>query len=520
MRLLSSLLAVLTISTSAQAEEIRPLQELLSAAECNPGPIDGLWGGQTERALMLLLRDSELRIERPIKPQDIVLLQSAGLVCPPIRSTLDFVEGPFRGAFRSIASTDVRDLGCTECNPITRIIATPDFDGDGTSEIVLSMEAFDSDDRPTDVPIDILVLNADGQPYDGFRDRISRVHARQAIVADLNSDGVDDLFIAAHGKDGAPFPGENDVLILSAADGTHYDASGTHLPYLESMSHGASAGDIDGDGDLDIVIITNAGGGRSGLSNYFLINQGDGRFELSRGELHLPRQAQSDNAFLTAQLVDVDQNGAVDLLLAGAGDARQASLLIFGNGDGTFSSPITLPIPNWRTTIFTTDIDAKDIDGDGDLDIVLLHTGRFDGKNFKGIFIQILVNRGMKFYDETEFRMWPQNFDDSGKFNIAHNINLVDLNADGSLDFVVQSLNPLWKNAPGDVPPQIGLNRGNGFFDPVVQGWPRTNSWSGRQLVPISLEGNITFAGLSLNGLNDGGFRPIGHRLFVFRRLP
>ena len=520
MRFLASLFAMLTISTSAQADGIRALQELLASAQCNPGPIDGFWGGQTERALMLLLRDSELRFERPITPQDITLLQSADLACPPLRSTLDFVDGPFRGSFRGVTSTDVRDLGCTECNPIMRIIATPDLDGDGTSEIVLSMESFDRDDRPTDVPIEILILHSDGQPYQAFQNRISRVHARQAIVADFNSDGVDDLFIAAHGKDGAPFPGENDVLILSAADGTHYDASGTHLPYLESMSHGASAGDIDGDGDLDIFVITNAGGGRSGLSNYFLINQGNGRFELSRGESHLPRQAQSDNAFLTAQFVDVDQNGAVDLLLAGAGDERQASLLIFGNGDGTFSSPLTLPPPNWRTTIFTTDIDAKDIDGDGDLDIVLLHTGRFDGKNFKGIFIQILVNRDMKFYDETEFRIWPQNFGQPGDFNIAHNINLVDLNTDGSLDFVIQSLNPLWKNAPGDVPPQIGLNRGNGFFDPVAPGWPRTNGWSGRQLVPILSDGNITFAGLSLNGLNDGGFRPIGHRLFVFGRLP
>jgi hypothetical protein len=286
------------------------------------------------------------------------------------------------------------------------------------------------------------------------------------------------------------------------------------------MSHGATAGDIDGDGDLDILIITNAGGGRSRLPNYFLINQGDGRFELSRGELHLPRQAQSDNAFLTAQLVDVDKNGRVDLLLAGSGDERQASLLMLGDGDGAFSSVITLPRPDWGTTILTTDIDAIDIDADGDMDIVLLHTGRFGNQNFKGFFIQILINHNMQFIDETQFRIWPQSFDRPEELNISHNINFVDLNGDGALDFVIQSLNPLWKNTPGDVPPQIGLNRGNGFFDPIIPTWPRSNSWSGRQLAPISLGGSSTLAGLSLNGLNDGGFRPIGHRLFVFRPLP
>lgn len=521
MRFLAPAFVGLTLATALHAEEVRPLQELLADASCNPGPIDGMWGGRTERALRVLLRDSDLDIERPITSEDIAALQEANLSCPVPRTDLTLVDGPFNGVFRRVATTDVRELGCPDCAPTARILATPDLDGDGTSEILLSMESFDVNFNPTNVPIELAIFRADGQPYEGFVDTISRMHAREAAVADFNSDGLDDVFIAAHGQDGRPFPGENDALILSTSDGTHINASDSHLPYLESMSHGTAAGDIDNDGDVDILVFTNAGGGRSGLSNYVLLNQGDGRFELSRGDRHLPRQAQSANAFLTGTLVDVDQDGSLDLLLAGSGDDRQGNLMVIGNGDGTFSDPMTLPRPDWSTTTWTTDMDAEDIDGDGDRDLVLLHTGRFAGQRYKGVFVQILVNRGMTFTDETAFRMWPQVWDAPEIYHLAHNISFADLNRDGALDIVVQSLNPLWKDVSGDVPPHIGLNRGDGVFDPVSPDWPRTFGYEGRQLLPMVPEGVSTIAGVSLNGLNENdGFRPLGHHLQVLRPRP
>lgn len=513
-------LACAILPIAVHAEEVRPLQELLADASCDPGPIDGMWGGQTERALEVLLRDAVLDIERPITPEDIAALREAELSCPEQRTELTLVEGPFIGVFRRVATTDVRDLGCPDCAPTMRILATPDLDGDGTSEIVMSMESFDINFDATNVPIELVIVRADGRPYEGFADTISRIHPREAAVADFNGDGLDDVFIAAHGQDGRPFPGENDVLILSTTDGTHVDASDTHLPYLEAMSHGTTAGDIDNDGDVDILVFTNAGGGRSGLSNYVLMNQGDGTFDLSRGNAHLPRQAQSDNAFLTGTLVDVDQDGALDLLMAGAGDDRQANLMLMGTGDGTFADAVTLSRPDWNTTTWTTDIDAEDIDADGDRDLVLLHAGRFGGQKFKGVFVQILINRGMTFTDETAFRMWPQVWNEPESYNLAHNISFADLDGDGALDFIIQSLNPLWEDAVGDVPPHIGLNRGDGVFDPVRQDWPRTFGYEGRQLLPIVLEGAQTIAGMSLNGLNGNGFRPLGHHLQVLRPLP
>lgn len=433
---------------------------------------------------------------------------------------LRFAPGPFTASARLVASTDVRQYGCSDCGPTMRLLGTPDLNGDGNSEIILAMESFTKDGTASNVPLPIIILQADGQPYRGISTNLRRVHAREAIIADFNGDGRDDVFIVAHGMDRQPFPGEQNVLLLSQPDGTHRDVSATHLPQMDDMSHGAAAGDIDGDGDVDIVVVTNAGGGRAKVSNYFLINDGTGRFSFSSGSNHLPAGTpRRDDHFLTAELVDINNNGINDLVFAGEGHNGSPSLLMLGNGRGGFGQPLRLPVSPFGRRTFTTDIAAVDINSDGLLDLVLLNTGTINGRPFTGINIQILIQQANgSFTDETSQRMWDQRGAAVPGVLIPHSINFVDLNGNGYLDFVVQSLNPLWKQRPGDVPPQIGINDASGRFSPVTPNWPSTSGYSFRQMLPIKINGRWRLAGNSLNGLNEAsGFWALGHHLQIYR---
>lgn len=152
--------------------------------------------------------------------------------------------------------------------------------------------------------------------------------AGQNVIGDFNADGRLDLYIADSGV--GNHNGFRDSYFLSQSDGTLLENSETHLsaPNFKVFDHGAATGDIDADGDLDIVITDLAQGGKI----HCLVNDGTGYMQ----------KRQCGNIFAFGiELADIDGDGDLDLIHSSHeffnwnGNWRTGVAL--NNGRGSFS---------------------------------------------------------------------------------------------------------------------------------------------------------------------------------------
>ncbi len=178
--------------------------------------------------------------------------------------------------------------------------------------------------------------------------------ANQFLVKDFNGDGLQDVFLGCFGIDAEPFGGENNFLLLQSADGKLIDVSSTHLPPFHLITHAETAGDIDGDGDIDIFVVEWRGDQDFG----FYINDGTGKFTLDN--TRVPYELNHPGS-LSYKLVDVDNDGDPDLyggaIMKAEGDIgflQTRGFLVLNDGTGYFqyADSTALPIkpyPDFRS---------------------------------------------------------------------------------------------------------------------------------------------------------------------------
>lgn len=169
------------------------------------------------------------------------------------------------------------------------------------------------------------------------------ISPRRLLVADFNGDKRPDVFAACHGAEFGPYAswaGEESRLLLSQADGTYRNVVAPVNGYV----HGASAGDINGDGYVDVVLSDMNAARDYKSSIVALMNDGTGNFAVKRAdevEFIAPAANYMDgdkryyNAFLTVELIDLDGDNVLDLFLA-SNEKTQATLILKGAGNGTF----------------------------------------------------------------------------------------------------------------------------------------------------------------------------------------
>jgi FG-GAP-like repeat len=235
-------------------------------------------------------------------------------------------------------------------------------------------------------------------------------------LIDVDGDGDLDLF-KAEGTDS--IAGRPNQLLMNTGDGHFVDESATRLPPAVANSTKADFGDVDGDGDLD-AIVANVGG------EQLLVNDGSGFFaDASLARLPPPLFILNDIS-ADARFVDVDGDGDLDIVVAnenpfpgGLGAQNRLWINNLNAPVGKFLDETDGRLP--AAIDQTAAMLPGDIDGDGDLDIVVLNRGQDN----------VLINNGTGFFGDETAQRFPVTTDTTRGGGLA------DLDGDGDLDLVV-----------------------------------------------------------------------------------
>jgi hypothetical protein len=271
-----------------------------------------------------------------------------------------------------------------------------------------------------------------------------------AGVGDLDQDGDLDLVLAVEF-------GQN-IILMNDGKGKFTKAI-KNLPQVAHDSEDIGIGDFDQDGDLDIVFVS-----EDDKDNELYFNNGDGTF------IDVSNKFPTTGTSNAVVIEDINNDSCLDILIGNTGP----NIIMINNGKGGFidETQSRLPVTNNGRT---QDIELADVDLDGDLDLIVAN----EGQN------KVYINDGTGiFNDETDIRM-PKIMDESREVVVA------DIDRDGDLDIFFANVQFLMKVGARN---RLLINDGSGVFTEMI-----------RSNIPNNTGSNFTakFVDLDIDGYPD-----------------
>jgi hypothetical protein len=390
--------------------------------------------------------------------------------------------------------------------------AAADFLGDGSTVVVFSGPIWPPE--PTLVPFKAVRVDQNCSLSDVSAELLpegtAAVLARAALAVDFNGDRYPDLYGANTGVDVSPWPGEKQVLLMNNGLGKLTNAS-AELPDLISYVHSAAAGDVRGNGQLDLLVGVLGMQQNQGLADqyrgpntrgdwlgpYLLRNDGVGNFTYDNQAL-APEVAASDGAphaapgrFVSSLFAELDGDAFPDLVLGSDQNSAAAGVVYLNDGSGNFTTTAH-PLPPGRFGEYASidvHVAALDLNQDERLDLLLSETP--NDPYYEGRAIQVLLNQGDgTFVDETEARIPGQ----TGQGRWIVFFQLVDFDRDGAMDVVLQSDDPA---AEGGA---ILINDGTGHFAPLPRAELPAMALSWLVAADFNHDGRVDLVSFACNG--------------------
>jgi hypothetical protein len=301
-----------------------------------------------------------------------------------------------------------------------------DIDGDGLEDLFY-YEGYDLNISPTPNPPPSVFMNTGTNlkqtNYTGSN--IKNPHGTKILIGDFNNDSLPDIFsnVAVDPPFFAfPFLNDNCHLILNSKNGL---SSVKEFPDQGFWYTGCS-GDIDNDGDLDIITFNFHSQG-NGVKSRIMWNDGKANFTNDfTGVGNIPIVYQSE-------LVDVNNDGFLDLVIVFVPTTFPSRVndfrVLWGNGKGFSldnSSSISMS-GEW----YLVNLDFTDLDADGTKEIIA--SGNYNNPSGSGAPIYFIslyksVDKGKTFSDKTS------QYIDNNTASRFYHIRVQDIDKNGQLD--------------------------------------------------------------------------------------
>ena len=304
--------------------------------------------------------------------------------------------------------------------------AAGDFNGDGKLDLAIANVLHKN--------VSVLLNNGNGT-FAGAVNYPVDFNPGATITADFNGDGKLDL-ATGNFFGGATSAGSISIL-LGNGNGTFQTA----VNYAAGTPEDLAVADLNTDGKLDLVAASFSANKAS-----VLLGNGDGTFQAA-----VPHSTGPGPAGVA--IADFNGDSKLDLATANLGSSmisvNSISILI-ANGNGTFQDPV-----NHDLDTRTTDITARDLDGDTKQDLIVV------GVDLDAIMV--LMGNGNGTFQG------PVSYATGG--NEPQKLDLADFNGDGKIDVVTVNAN---------IPSSYSVFRGvgNGTFLAVDNTPSRNQSWA------------------------------------------